>query len=56
MFSVYVQHESLRQVILLFEQVALVAQTWPSRVNSLANLRTRYNYVESILKDTNNQL
>jgi hypothetical protein len=28
-FTTYAQHESLKQVTLLFEQVALIAQTWP---------------------------
>jgi hypothetical protein len=33
-----------------------VAQTWPQIVNNLTNLSTKYNFIESLLKDTNNQL
>jgi hypothetical protein len=50
----YAQHESLKQVTLFFEQGALVAQTLPQTIDSLANLRTKYNYVERLLEDTNN--
>jgi hypothetical protein len=29
MSTIYAQHESLKKTTLLFEQVALVVQTWP---------------------------
>ncbi len=56
MLATYVQHENLKQVTLFFEKVALVAQTWPQTVDILTNLKTKYNYSKSMLKDTNNQL
>jgi alkylhydroperoxidase/carboxymuconolactone decarboxylase family protein YurZ len=33
-----------------------VAQTWPQIVNNLANLWTKYNFIENLLENTNNQL
>ncbi len=33
-----------------------MAQTWPWIIDSLANLRTKYNFIESLLENTNNQL
>ncbi len=52
----YAQHESLKQVIFFFEHVALIVQTWLQIVDSLTNLRSKYNITKSLLKDTNNQL
>ncbi len=50
----YAQHESLKQVILFFEHVALIIQTWLQIVNSLIDLRSKYNITKNLLKDTNN--
>jgi hypothetical protein len=36
------------------EQAALVAQISPQIVDSLTNLKTRYNYTKIILEDMNN--
>lgn len=52
----YAQHESLKRVTLFFEQVALIAQTWPLIINNLTNLKTMYNSAKTLLEDTNNQL
>jgi hypothetical protein len=56
MCTTYVQYESLKKVTLFFEQAALVAQTWIQTVNNLANLKTKYNSNNYLLKDINNQL
>ncbi len=37
--AIYVQHESLKQVTFFFEQVTLVAQTWPQTIDDLVDLR-----------------
>jgi hypothetical protein len=56
MLITYVQHESLKQVTLFFDQATLVAWTWPQIVNNLIDLTSKYNVVENMLEDNNNQL
>jgi len=43
MFLTYVQHENFKHVIFFFEQVVLLAQTWPYKIDSLTNLKIKYN-------------
>ncbi len=50
----YVQHESLKQVTLFFEQTTLIAQTWPQTIDNLTNVKMKYNIIENLLEDTNN--
>ncbi len=54
--TTYAQHKSLKQVTILCEQAALIVHTWPQTINSLVDLRSKYNNVENMLEDTNNQL
>jgi hypothetical protein len=55
-FSAHDQHESLTQIILFFEQAFIVAQRWFHIVNILANFRAKFNVVENLLEESNNQL
>jgi hypothetical protein len=52
--AAYVQHKILKQITLFFEQAALVAQIWLQTIDSLIDLKTKYNTAENLLKDTNN--
>ncbi len=52
----HAQHESLKQVTLLFEHATLNAQTWPQTTDNLFDLRSKYNTIGNLLEDTNNQL
>lgn len=55
-YVAYTQHGNLKQITFFFEQIALVAQAWPQIVDSLVDLKTRYNSTKSLFEDTNNQL
>jgi hypothetical protein len=50
----YVYHESLKHVTLSFEQIVIIAQTWPQTVDNVADLRSKYNNVKNLLEDINN--
>jgi hypothetical protein len=47
MSTTYVQHKSLKQVTLFFEQATLIVDTWLQTIDNLVDLKTKYNIVET---------